>query len=81
MARGLPVAATAVGGNPEVVETGTTGLLVPPRHPAALASAVARLWTEPELCARMGKAGRLRALRPFDVRRMVADYEALYLLQ
>ncbi len=78
MARGLPVVATAVGGNPEVIEAGSTGLLVPARDPAALADAVARLWTQPESCPRMGEAGRRRVERLFDVRRMVADYEALY---
>jgi glycosyltransferase involved in cell wall biosynthesis len=78
MARGLPVIATTVGGNPEVVEAGHTGLLVPARDPASLAGAVARLWTEPEMYARMGVAGRRRVERLFDVRRMVAEYEALY---
>ncbi len=79
MARGLPVVATDVGGNPEVVEAGVTGLLVPPRDPPVLAGAVARLWTDPQSCARLGGAGRRRVERRFDVRRMVAGYEALYL--
>src|SRR5205823_10806990 len=57
MARGLPVVATAVGGNPEVVAANETGLLVPPRDPPALAEALSALWTRPELCARMGAAG------------------------
>ncbi|MBY0229453.1 MAG: glycosyltransferase [Gemmataceae bacterium] len=79
MARGLPIVATRVGGNPEVVVHGETGLLVPPSDPAALADAVARLWTQPETCARMGEAGRARAEAKFDIRRMVAEYEKLYL--
>jgi glycosyltransferase involved in cell wall biosynthesis len=78
MARGLPVVATAVGGNPEIVEQPHTGLLVPARDPAALAQAVAQLWTQAEMCARMGRAGRDRVERRFDVRRMVREYEALY---
>lgn len=81
MARGLPVIATAVGGNPEVVAAGRTGLLVPPRDPDALAEALGQLWTQPDLRARMGAAGRQRVEALFDVRRMVADYEALYLLE
>jgi glycosyltransferase involved in cell wall biosynthesis len=52
MAAGRPVVATAVGGNPRLIEDGVTGLLVPPEDPAALAHAVARLLREPELAAR-----------------------------
>lgn len=79
MARGLPIVATHVGGNPEVVADGQTGLLVPAGSPEALASAVAVLWADRHLCARMGEAGRLRAESLFDVRAMVAAYEKLYL--
>ena len=79
MARGLPVVATRVGGNPEVARDGETGLLVPPGDPEALAGAIARMHRDPDLARRMGEAGRLRVERHFDVRRMVADYEALYL--
>jgi len=78
MARGLPVVATRVGGTPEVVVDGETGLLVPPGDPAALADAVLRLQRDPEAGRRMGEAGRPRVERIFDVRRMVAEYEALY---
>jgi glycosyltransferase involved in cell wall biosynthesis len=79
MARGLPVVATAVGGNPEVVEDGRTGLLVPPGDSQALARAIVELIGDPERALRMGRDGRLRVERAFDARRMVADYEALYL--
>src|SRR5262249_25564180 len=57
MARGLPVAATRVGGNPEVVLDGETGLLVPPRDPAALAAAMLHLLRHPDQSRRMGRAG------------------------
>jgi glycosyltransferase involved in cell wall biosynthesis len=79
MARGLPVVATRVGGNPEVVVDGETGLLVPARDPAALAAGVLRLFRDPGEGRRMGAAGRMRVETHFDVRRMAARYEALYL--
>ena len=77
-ARGLPIVATNVGGNPEVVADGVTGLLVPHSDPNAMASEVIRLWHEPKLRERMGFAGRLRVEERFDIRRMMAAYEAMY---
>ncbi len=78
MARGLPVVATQVGGNPEVVVEGETGRLIPPRDPEALAAAIQELRKNPEFAHRMGLAGRRRVETHFNVRRMVADYESLY---
>jgi glycosyltransferase involved in cell wall biosynthesis len=78
MARGLPVIATRVGGLPELVISGETGLLVPPADPAALAAAILSLWGDPARRMAMGQAARERIERFFDIRRMVADYEALY---
>jgi glycosyltransferase involved in cell wall biosynthesis len=78
MARGLPVVATRVGGLPEVVAEGVTGLLVRPGDPAALARAILEIWDDPRRGDRMGHAGRQRTEETFDVRRMVAEYETLY---
>lgn len=78
MARGLPVVATHVGGNPEVVVDGETGRLVPPQSPEALASAMLELWRGPERSKAMGLAGRARAEQCFDVRQTVAHYERIY---
>ena len=78
MARGLPVVATRVGGLPEVVDHGVTGLLIPPADPAALAGAILEIWTDPDRCAQMGHAGRQCVEERFDVRRMLGQYEALY---
>ncbi len=80
MAGGLPVVATRVGGLPEVVDDGVTGLLVPPADPAALAGAMVRIWNDPDQGNRMGRAGRQRTEERFDIRRMVAEYEALYMV-
>lgn len=60
MAFGKPVVATNVGGNPELVSDGQSGLIVPARDPSALAIALERLVADPELRARMGTAARQR---------------------
>jgi glycosyltransferase involved in cell wall biosynthesis len=75
---GLPVVATAVGGVPDIVGDGTTGILVPPDDPAALASALARLAGDPKLRRRMGDAARLRVLADHGANRLPGDLAALY---
>ena len=71
MAFEKPVVATRVGGIPEVVEDGVTGLLVPPRDPEALAEALLRLLDDAELRGRMGAAGRRRVEGKFNLERNV----------
>jgi glycosyltransferase involved in cell wall biosynthesis len=78
MSKGLPVVATRVGGNPEVVEADITGLLVPSQNPDDLASAILELLDDPTRARDMGEAGRRRALEQFDIRRMALQYEMLY---
>jgi glycosyltransferase involved in cell wall biosynthesis len=78
MARGLPVIATRVGGTPEVIEHGRTGLLVPAGSPSELASAMLQLHRDPTTARAMGVAAHERVRGHFDVRRMVRDYENLY---
>jgi glycosyltransferase involved in cell wall biosynthesis len=78
MAAGVPVVATRVGGNPEVIEHGVTGLLVPPRDAAALAAATGRLLEDKDLAARFGEAGRRRVAELFSVERSVRETEHLY---
>lgn len=63
MAHGLPVVATAVGGVPELIEHGVSGILVPPRDPRALAEGLARLTSDARLRRSMGEAARARAAR------------------
>ncbi|MBX9677906.1 MAG: glycosyltransferase [Gemmataceae bacterium] len=79
MARGLPVVTTRVGGNPEVVDDGKTGFLVPSQDPAELAVAILRMRADPAESQAMGRLGRHRVETHFDVRRMIRDYEELYL--
>jgi glycosyltransferase involved in cell wall biosynthesis len=78
MALGKPVVASRVGGIPEVVRHGRTGLLVPPADPAALAAAVIRIAGEPGFGARLGHAGRTRAERHFSLGAMVGAVERVY---
>lgn len=79
MAACRPVIATDVGGNGEVIVDGETGFLVPPRDPAALGEALARLAASPDILARFGHAGRKRVHTMFSVNRMVTRTETLYL--
>jgi glycosyltransferase involved in cell wall biosynthesis len=66
MAQGKPVVATAVGGTPELVLDGVTGLLVPPGDARALADALGALLADPARARRLGEAGRERVLREFS---------------
>jgi glycosyltransferase involved in cell wall biosynthesis len=78
MAAGVPVIAASVGGNPEIVEDGVCGKLVPPRDAAALADAMASLLGDPALAARFGEAGKQRVAQLFSMQRSVHEVESLY---
>ena len=78
MATGLPVVSTAVGGVPELVQHGATGLLVPAGDARALAEAITQLGRDADQRAAMGHAARQTALERFDVRAMSRAYAALY---
>lgn len=79
MATGAPVVATRVGGAPDVVQDGTTGLLVPPGSPAELARAILTMIEQPRLAARLGAAGRRVVAARFSIDRMVEATERAYL--
>lgn len=78
MQAGLPVVCTPVGGNVELVEHGVTGLHVLPGDVDAIASALVRLATSPNLARSMGRNGRARIIEDFSEARMVAAHQNLY---
>jgi len=78
MATGLPVIATDVGGNPELVLSGQTGALVPRDDPAALAKALAAYVDDPAMLARHGQAARARACGELSLARMIGQYDEIY---
>ncbi len=79
MAAGCPLVVTDVGGNRELIESGVTGYLVPPRDAAGIARHVLELLRDPDLRHRMGEAGRARVRSRFTAGRMVDDTVAFYL--
>lgn len=78
MRAGRAVVSTRIGGTPEAVADGETGVLVPVGDSAALGRALATLLADPARCRALGDAGRRRWVERFTAARMVADTEALY---
>jgi glycosyltransferase involved in cell wall biosynthesis len=78
MAAGLPVVASRVGGNAELVEEGVTGLLVPAQDSEALSVALLRLLRDPELARRLAAAGQQRATHDFSFERLIREMGELY---
>jgi len=78
MASGLPVVATAVGGNTELVHPGFTGILVPPMSPELLASAIADYCRIPEMAVRHGARARSQVIARHSMPAMARDYLAVY---
>ena len=78
MAAGKPVIGANVGGIPEIIEDGVTGLLFPPHSPDDLAQAIIKILQDPDLAHRMGAAGRERAKIRFSPERYVAEIQKIY---
>jgi len=78
MASGLPVVATRVGGNPEIVIDGETGILCAGTTPQALADAMGHYRRNPEIARRHGASGRARAVERFSLDSMMRGYLRLY---
>ena len=78
MAAGKPVIATSVGGNPEIVRQGATGVLVPPNDARTLGRAIRDLCSDREGADALGRQGRMDVERRFTIDRMVDDYAGEY---
>jgi glycosyltransferase involved in cell wall biosynthesis len=78
MITGRPVVATAVGGVPEVVRSGETGILVPPGDPEAVCRAVGDLLADPALAARLGRGARAAVVPRFGAGEMVRALDEMY---
>jgi glycosyltransferase involved in cell wall biosynthesis len=81
MASGLPIVASALGGNLEVLEDGVTGLLVPPQDAGALAAALLKLLTDDDFANKLGRVAREDVASRFSFERLVAATENLYAAQ
>jgi glycosyltransferase involved in cell wall biosynthesis len=66
MLNGKPVVCSRIGGLPEIVEDGVTGLLFEPGNAKDLADKIRYLWDRPDLCTKMGRAGREKAMREYS---------------
>ena len=69
MLHGKPVICSRIGGLPEIVDDGVTGLLFEPGNAADLAEKIQHLWEHPEVCGKMGEAGRKKAIREYSPQR------------
>jgi sugar transferase (PEP-CTERM/EpsH1 system associated) len=78
MASSLPVVATAVGGNADLVVQGQTGYIVPAAHPQAMALRLVELAASPERARSMGQVGRQRVQAAFSMQAMVSTYQRVY---
>jgi glycosyltransferase involved in cell wall biosynthesis len=78
LAAGLPVVASALGGNLEVIQNGITGLLVPAKDPVALAAALSTLLADPDFAKRIAIAGHDHVHRNFSFERLVSEVDKLY---
>lgn len=78
MAAGVPVVATDVGGNPEIVRDGETGILVPPGDPGSLAAGIGRMLSNPRAAGAMAAAARALVRQRHSLAAMAGRYEQLY---
>jgi glycosyltransferase involved in cell wall biosynthesis len=80
MATALPCVVTDVGANPDLIDDGESGYLVPVRDVNAITDRVSRLAVDPQLRFRMGQRGRMKVTKEFSMARMLENYTRLYTL-
>ncbi len=78
MAMGKPVIATAVGGIPDIITSGVTGILIPPEDPAALVKAMVQALRDPESAGRLGEEGRRLVEQEYTVEKMAEKVYRVY---
>ena len=78
MMQGKPIIASRIGGIPEIVDEGVTGLLFEPGNADDLAEKIRYLWDNPELCEKLGRAGREKALREYSPQKYYQHLMAVY---
>jgi sugar transferase (PEP-CTERM/EpsH1 system associated) len=78
MSTGLPVVATSVGGNAELVADGVTGMLVPPDEPGAMMKAILQYYRNPDLLVSHGRVARLQIETSFSIEAMTSGYIRVY---
>lgn len=78
MSFGVPMVVTKVGGNPEAVDDGTTGFIVPPSDPASLGVKLQRLAADADLRSTIGRAARLMVKQRFGLELCIKNYEVIY---
>jgi glycosyltransferase involved in cell wall biosynthesis len=78
MAAGIPVVATKVGGNPELIDSGRTGFLVQPEDAKDLAASLMKLLSDPVMMQQFGRQAAERVRKHYSMRQMVDRYRDLY---
>jgi glycosyltransferase involved in cell wall biosynthesis len=78
MSHGIPVIASKIGGLPEIVEDGVTGILSEPGNAEDLAAKMQMLWENPDLCRQMGRAGRQKVMREYTEDTYFQNLMAVY---
>jgi glycosyltransferase involved in cell wall biosynthesis len=79
MAMRKPIIATSVGGVPEIIDDGETGVLVPPKEPDRLVSAIAKLIANPEEQKKMVETAYAKAVNRYSLQHMINEYESMYI--